>query len=119
MMANVICTVCPKGCHLKVDVDKGEVSGNGCRRGVEYGLQEVTNPMRILTTTVSIKGGCHPRLPIKTSVPIPKEKMMEVMSAVERIVTLAPVKLGDVIVRNILGTGADLIACRSMDLEGR
>lgn len=117
-MRNLICIVCPKGCHLTVDPDAQTVTGNSCERGIEYGLTEVNHPTRTLTTTVRIDGAMHCRLPVKTSKPIPKEKMMNAMSCVEQLSVHAPVKLGDIILKDLLGTGADLVACRNMETEG-
>lgn len=113
-MNKLICIVCPKGCHLTVSPEKGEVTGNACPRGKEYGLMELTNPTRVITTTVQIDGAIHPRLPVKTSQPIPKGKMLEIMALIGQAKVTAPVKIGDVIIENILGTGADIVACRNM-----
>lgn len=113
-MKTLTCIVCPKGCTLSVDAVKGEVTGNGCARGKEYGLTEVTNPVRVLTTTVAIENAIHSRLPVKTSQPIPKGKLLEAMAVIDCIRVTSPVALGDVIVPNILDTGADLVACSSM-----
>lgn len=113
-MKTLTCIVCPKGCALSVDISKGEVSGNGCSRGKDYGLTEVTNPTRVLTTTVAIDNAIHPRLPVKTSQPIPKGKLLEAMDVIGQLRVSAPVMLGDVIVSNLLDTGIDLVACRSM-----
>lgn len=110
-MKTLTCIVCPKGCTLTVDAAKGEVTGNGCSRGKDYGLTEVTNPTRVLTTTVAIENAIHPRLPVKTNQPIPKGKLLEAMALIDTIRVSAPVELGDVIYPNILDTGADLVAC--------
>ena len=73
-MKELICIVCPKGCHLKVDeTNDYKVTGNGCPRGEEYGKIELTHPTRVVTSTVQCSGGAHPRCPVKTSAPIPKE----------------------------------------------
>lgn len=116
-MTELICIVCPKGCRLSVDPNAQCVTGNSCERGAVYGLTEVNNPTRTLTTTVRIDGAIHRRLPVKTSIPIPKGKMMDIMLCVESLRVNAPVKLGDIIIDNILDTGADLVACRNMELE--
>ena len=113
-MKTVTCIVCPKGCPLSVDAVKGEVTGNGCNRGKDYGLAEVTNPTRVLTTTVAIENAIHPRLPVKTSQPIPKGKLLEAMAVIDTLRVSSPVELGNVIVPNFLDTGADLVACSSM-----
>ena len=113
-MKTLTCIICPKGCSLTVDAAKREVTGNGCSRGTDYGIAEVTNPTRVLTTTVAIDNALHPRLPVKTSRPIPKGKLLEAMSVIDTLRVAAPVQLGDVIVPDFLNTGADLVACSSM-----
>lgn len=113
-MKTLTCIVCPKGCTLTVDAVRGSVTGNGCSRGTDYGLNEVKNPTRVLTTTVAIENAIHPRLPVKTSTPIPKGKLTEAMTVIGTIRVTAPVQLGDVIIPNFLNTGADLVACRNM-----
>ena len=115
-MKELICIVCPKGCHLKIDETDGyRVMGNSCPRGEEYGKNELLHPTRVLTSTVCIEGGLHQRLPVKTSAPIPKGMMMEAMKELDGLCLQAPVKSGQVLIRNLLGTGADIIATRDMD----
>ena len=113
-MKTLTCIVCPKGCTLNVDADKGAVTGNGCSRGKDYGLAEVTNPTRVLTTTVAIENAIHPRLPVKTAQPIPKGKMPEAMSVIDTIRVSSPVRRGEVIYPNLLNTGTDLVACADL-----
>ncbi len=115
-MKELICIVCPKGCHLLVDEEKRTVCGNGCKRGVEYGIREVTAPTRVVTTTVCIHGAIHSRLPVKTSQPIPKGLVMELMDLVNTLEVQAPVKIGDVIAADVPHTGVDLVACKHVDL---
>ena len=112
-MKELVCIVCPKGCHLKVEAGE-KVTGNACPRGKDYALAEISNPTRMLTSTVCIRNAIHPRLPVKTSKPIPKGKMFEAMDVIDRVRVTAPVSIGDVIVSDILGTGADIIACADM-----
>ena len=114
-MKEVICTCCPKGCHLQVDeANDYKVTGYGCANGIAYGKEELTHPTRILTSTVRAEGGLHPRCPVKTSEPVPKERMFEVMAALDSVVIHAPVAVGDVVVPNVCGTGADIVATRSL-----
>ena len=116
-MKNMICIVCPKGCHLSVDdSDKSNlrVSGNACPRGKEYAIEELTAPKRMVTSTVVISGALHDRLPVKTAAPIPKGLIFEAVRALDGVRVSAPVKVGDVIVENVCGTGVDIIAARSM-----
>ncbi|SFR62344.1 DUF1667 domain-containing protein [Anaeromicropila populeti] len=113
----LICIVCPMGCHLKVTkTDQGTivVKGNTCKRGEQYGKNELTNPVRVLTTTVKIMGGSLHSLPVKTNQPIPKGLIFEAMKEINKVVVEAPVTVRDVIIKNILGTGADVVASRSM-----
>ena len=75
-MKEVICTCCPKGCHLQVDeANDYKVTGNGCPNGIAYGKEELTHPTRIITSTVRVEGGLYPRCPVKTAQAVPKEKM--------------------------------------------
>lgn len=112
-MKELICIVCPRGCHLRID-ENGTVTGNGCKRGVDYAHAELTAPVRTLTSTVKITGAALPRLPVKTDRPIPKEKMAEVMTVLNGVTVTSPIRIGDVIVENIADSGADLVATREM-----
>ena len=114
-MTNLICIVCPKGCHLSVDEENGyQVTGHGCQRGVDYGKKELTNPTRVITSTVKIRGGIHNRLPVKTNSDIPKGMIMEAMKLLDAVEVTAPVHVGDVVVPDICGTGVSWVASRDM-----
>ena len=114
-MTNLICIVCPKGWHLAVDEDNNyEVTGFGCARGVDYGKKELTNPTRVITSTVKIAGGIHKRLPVKTDKDIPKGMIQDAMKLLDSVELTAPVKVGDVVVPDICGTGAAWVASRDM-----
>ena len=113
---NLICINCPKGCHLTVEEVDGEikVSGNSCPRGMTYAINEMTNPLRTLTSSVGIDSEkCH-RLPVITSSPIPKGRIMDVMKALKGVEAKVPVKLGDVILSDVLGLNVDIIASKSI-----
>lgn len=115
-MKEVICTCCPKGCHLQVDeANDYKVTGNGCVNGIAYGKEELTHPTRIITSTVRAEGGLHSRCPIKTTKPVPKGQMTEVVAALDSVVLKTPIKVGQVVIENVCGTGADIVACRNMD----
>jgi CxxC motif-containing protein len=109
----LICIVCPRGCHLKVD-DQLNVTGNSCPRGAVYGKQEVTNPTRVVTSTVSILGAELPVCPVKTAHPIPKGKIFDVMASINETVIHAPIAIGDVVIANVADTGVDIISTRDM-----
>ncbi|WP_456398559.1 DUF1667 domain-containing protein [Mesoaciditoga sp.] len=112
------CIVCPIGCHLKVKVDKDgkflSVTGNRCPRGAEYAKQEVTNPRRVLPTSVKVKNGELPLVSVRTENAIPKRLIFEAMKVIKSIEVEAPVKRGQVIVENLLDTGVNLIATRTV-----
>ena len=105
------CIVCPRGCELEVCLEGKEVVGvigNACKRGKEYALTEFIAPMRTLTTTVALEGGGV--LPCKTSKPIPKEMLFECMQEINKLRAPKNAVINQVLVENILGTGADLVA---------
>jgi len=114
-----LCIGCPLGCRLEVDELRGdivEVRGFSCRLGKEFAEQEHTDPRRLVTTTVAVDGGRWPRLPVKTTATVPKAVVREVCRALTAIRVYAPVRLGDVVAHNVLGTGADVVATRDMPL---
>ena len=114
---NMVCIVCPLGCRLDVELDKGEVysvKGNNCKRGADYAVKECTNPTRILTTTVAVENGDMCVLPVKSAGEVPKELIGECVSAVGKAVIAAPVKIGQVVLKNILDTGIDIVATRNI-----
>ena len=113
-MEKIICTLCPKGCHLSVDLENKTVEGNGCIRGKDYGISELTAPMRTLTSTVKIEGAIYRRCPVKSSAEIPRESVFEVMKLLDEVELVAPVKLGDKILKNVLGTGVDIVVTKSL-----
>lgn len=114
-----LCIGCPLGCRLEVDEDLEEhaiveVRGFSCRRGKEYAIQEHTAPQRMVTTTVAIDKARWARLPVRTSKPAPKDKVLEICRALRTVRVSAPIASGDMIVRNVLDTGVDIIATRDM-----
>lgn len=114
MIRELICISCPMGCHLKVDVENKTVEGNTCKSGEIYGINEVTNPVRVITSTVKVIEGDLPVLPVKTKEPVPKDMNFKIMEALKEIQVAAPIKVGDVIVENILETGVDVVATRNI-----
>lgn len=116
MIKELICISCPMGCHLKVDLETKEVTGNTCKRGEVYGINEVTNPVRVVTSTVKVKNGELAVIPVKTKEAISKDLNFKVMEVLNSIEVNAPVKMGDVIVANILGTRVDVVATRNVKL---
>ena len=113
---NLICINCPMGCPLTVEMKEGQVvsvSGNTCKRGEIYARKEVTNPTRIVTTTVKVKGGETDRVSVKTKEDIPKEKILDCIRALKGIEVTAPVHIGDVILKNAADTGVDIVATKN------
>lgn len=114
-MKELICIVCPMGCRLEVDVDNDyHVTGNQCKRGESYGKKELINPTRTITSTVKVVNGIYPRLPVKTDREISKKLILLVMRELDKVFVEAPVKKGDIIISNILGTSVNIVASRSM-----
>ncbi len=114
---NLICIGCPLGCTLTVTIGDGEVvtvTGNTCKRGVDYARKEVTHPTRIVTSTVCVKGGAIPMVSVKTQNDIPKEKIMDIMHCINSLTVEAPVHIGDVLLTDIAGCNVDLIATKDV-----
>ncbi len=105
------CIVCPRGCQLTVELDGDKVvsvAGNICKRGSVYAEAECTNPVRTVTTTVRCASGKV--VSVKTSAPVPKALVFEVMKEINRTTAPDGVKIGDVIIKNVAGTDADVLA---------
>ncbi len=116
---HVICTVCPLSCEVQLDIDPNtqdvkKVSYNRCPKGKDYAIKEFIAPERTLTTTVPITGGIHPLVPVRTDRPIPKPLLHDAMKLTAQVRLTAPVKMGDVVIENILDTGANLVTTRNM-----
>ena len=112
----LICIGCPMGCPVTVEMN-GEnvvsVTGNTCPRGDAYARKEVTNPTRIVTSTVKVEGGKVDMVSVKTKEDIPKGKIFECVKALKGITVEAPVHIGDVILKDVAGTGVDIIATKN------
>ena len=106
---DLTCIGCPLGCQITVTMENGEVTdvkGNTCPRGDKYAREEVTNPTRVVTSIVKVEGGNLAAVSVKTKDVIPKGKIFDILEA--------PVKIGDVIVPNVAGTGVDVIATKNI-----
>jgi CxxC motif-containing protein len=113
---DLICVVCPVGCRLKISgtIEDLKVTGEQCKRGIEHAHEEITNPTRMVCTTVKIKGGIHNVIPVRTDKPIPEKYKLEVVKAVENIILTSPIEMGHVVIEDIFGTGVNLITERNM-----
>lgn len=112
----IICIGCPMGCPLTVGIENGEVvsvTGNTCPRGDAYAHKEVTNPTRIVTSTVKVEGGTVDMVSVKTKEDIPKGKIFDCVKALKDITLKAPVRIGDVVVSNVADTGVDIVATKN------
>ena len=109
------CILCPRGCAMTVRGEVGglQVVGNSCPKGQEYAINECTNPVRTVTSTVRISNREDTMVSVKTATPVPKEKMMEVMAQLRSITVSAPVKIGDVVLTGVFGT--DIIVTKEID----
>lgn len=108
-----ICINCPLGCPLVVDVENGQVvkvMGNTCKRGEIYAVKEITAPARTVTSTVRVVNGERPVVAVRTKTDIPKDKIFACMEAINAAEITAPVKIGDVVIANVCGTGVDVVA---------
>jgi len=113
MKRELTCVACPLGCQITVEYEGNEVfsvTGNTCKRGDAYARTEIVNPTRSLATTVKVEGGVHPVVPVKSNKPVPKSRMFECMKVINGFSVKAPVKIGQVLIPDILGTGADIVA---------
>ena len=113
-MKEFICIECPKGCHLQVDDDMN-VTGNTCPRGKVYAINEMTCPQRVITSTVVIESKLVSRMPVMTENEVPKEKMFDIVKALDEVRLVAPVKCREVVIENVCGTGVNIIATRTIE----
>jgi len=113
----IICISCPKGCRITVQ-NRGEeiisITGNDCPKGIKYAEEEFINPLRILPTTVKVLGGELPLVSVKTEKAIPKRLLLKAMAEIAEIEVKAPVKIGQVIKGDLMGTGVSLVATRNI-----
>ncbi len=112
-MKELTCIVCPRGCRLTID-DELNVTGNSCPRGAQYAKDELTNPKRMITSFVRVKNRENCVVSVKTSTSIPKGMIFDVMNEIEKVRVIAPVKIGDVAIKNVLNTGADIIITKNI-----
>lgn len=118
MKKYLTCIICPMGCSLEITGEQKEdlfevssVTGNNCRRGEEYAKKELIFPTRTLTTTIAVTGSSLKLVPVKTAGEIPKDMLLKAMEVIRRAKCKAPVKCGDVLLYDLLGTGIKVVAC--------
>ncbi len=116
MKQQMICIVCPQGCRLTVEEVDGKftVTGNVCKRGESYGINEMTAPTRVITSTAALVGASVTRVPIKTAGAVPKGQIFDCMKEINALTVTAPVVCGQVLIENVLQSGVDVVATRSI-----
>lgn len=117
IVSHYLCIGCPLGCRLEVEEDDGEVvevRGQSCKKGDVFARQEHIDPRRVVTTTVAVRGGLWPRLPVKTKGDVPKGDVVDVCRLLHRLELDAPVTIGQVVATDVLGTGIDVVATRDL-----
>lgn len=120
MKNRIVCTLCPNGCEIDAEyTSRGDVQmrGNRCEKGYDYAVQECFDPQRTFTGSVLIKGSYRKRMPVRSSGPIPKDKMMTCAASLKEVMLEAPVEAGHVVLENFLDTGADIITTMSLGKE--
>jgi len=113
----ITCIICPIGCEILVKIEDGKCSsmeGIKCKKGEEYVINEVLNPKRMLTTSVLVENGIWPLLSVKSSEPIPKEKLFDALKEIKNTTIKAPVNSGQIIIKNVAETGICIIATKSV-----
>jgi CxxC motif-containing protein len=115
MNKEFICIVCPRGCHISVD-EQNVITGNQCKRGETYVINEMTNPKRVLTTTVKTVFPEMPRASVKTSEAIPKGMLYQAMEVINQVVIDKEMNIGEVVVQNILNTGVDVVLTKAVKM---
>jgi len=110
------CIVCPTGCLVHVENVNGElvIEGHSCNRGEEYAREEFIAPKRILTTTMRVENGFLPLIPVRSDKPLPKERLQEALKEIAITEVEAPIKMGEVLIKNVLGLNTNIIASRDL-----
>jgi CxxC motif-containing protein len=116
----ILCITCPKGCSLEVTRDGNTIVEvkSGCKRGHEYAERELTDPRRMVASTVRVKHGSHSLLPVYTAAPFPKGKIPLLMQTLREVEVTPPITMGMVVVANVLDSGIDILASRDMQVKG-
>lgn len=114
MKKKIICVVCPRGCTMEADIQKDTitVTGNACSRGEKHAIGECTNPVRSLTSIVRVSNREDTMVSVKSAAPVPKGKLFEIMERLHSTTVQAPVRIGDVILKDICGT--DIVATKEI-----
>jgi len=116
-----LCIECPLGCRIEVEEDADgnivDVRGYACNKGKTFAEREHTDPRRMVTTTVAVQGGLWPRLPVRTTTAVPKDRVWAVVELLRPVSVESPVRMGEVVFADIAGTGVDVVASRDMPVR--
>lgn len=113
----LICIACPIGCEINVTHDGKrvlEVDGNKCKKGIDYAETEITDPRRMVITTVRVRGGFQPLVPVRSTEPVPKAKIFPILEKLRKVELKTPVKIHQVVLIDAVGTGIDIVTSRSL-----
>lgn len=114
----ITCIVCPLGCEIKASMDGDkivDISGYSCEKGKSYAISEITDPRRTLTTTMRVRDGKSPLVSVKSQKPIKNDLLFSCMKQINMAEVIAPVKIGDTVIKNIYDTGVDIVATKSIE----
>jgi len=117
-----ICVTCPLGCSIQAVVDGDRlvsIDGQSCKRGEAFVREELSAPKRMLTTTVQVRGGVLPLVPVRSTEPLPKERIFDVAALLRRVVLDAPVAARQMVAANAVGSGVDIVTSRAVDAVKR
>lgn len=116
---DIRCIICPTGCLVHVENINGEliIEGHSCKRGEEYAREEFVAPKRILTTTMRVEKGFLPLIPVRSNQPLPKDKLEDTLKEIAKTKIRAPIKMGDILIENVLGLDINIIASRNLILK--
>lgn len=117
MLKEYTCIICPKGCDITAEVEDVNIlsiEGASCKRGREYVKQELINPYRNIASSIMLEGGVLPLVSVRLSIPIPKEKIFDVMIVIKKARLKAPVSAGQVVISNVLGLNSNVIVTKNV-----
>jgi len=118
MIRDFICIICPNGCEIRTDIDKDTISsieGALCDRGKDYVRQELTNPLRNIASSVIVNNGELPLVSVRLTRPVPKSRIFDVMEEIKKVRVDAPVKIGTIAIKNVLGLNSDVIITKNVN----
>ena len=120
MKRTFTCIICPNGCEVEAEyegTDVLSVAGNLCPKGRAYVTQELADPRRTIATSVCVRGGALPLASVRLTRPIPRDRIFDAMAEINRHVLDAPVRIGDVVIENVLGLGSDVVITKNVEKE--